>query len=125
MPALLIRLSETELAKLHKLADSLSLPTATWARSELMRLVKAAEPPAPKPFVKAGPKKEPLEVWLTRFAEADKTFPSGQLYFRHIPSNYRLCPEMWDDERAHALCQEDIIPQRGGNITPHPKLHAY
>lgn len=90
-----------------------------------MRLAKVSEPAAPKPFVKAGPKREPVEVWLTRFAEADKTFPSGQLYFRHIPSNYRLCPEMWDDERAHALCQEDIIPQRGGNITTHPKLHAY
>lgn len=131
MPSYKLHYEQSERKDWEKAAEAKRVHLSVWIRLALneaayafAQQVKAA---APKPYVKPGPKGMTDDEYLDKWAELDGValprFASGQRRFRKVVRDYA---ELADDERAHALCQEDLLAQKGVKwVSTHPKLYAY
>ena len=139
MPSITLRMDAAEHLAWKARADAMRVPLAIWIRLTLnaesdkaaapkVRNAEAptVEPPAPKAWVKPGPKRQPLDAFLAELQVSDaEPFPSGQRRYARV----------WDSEGyigqegAHAAVELDLIAAYAAGDKPplkaYPEYKAY
>ncbi len=109
-----LQIEPAEHALLSSCAKEDSLPLAAWCRFSLMKLARDRKPmhAAPKPYVRPGPKSEPVDAYLAKYeAEGVPRFASGQRRFDYIVTMYRgnaYQVGRAHDEGLHAAYEKDL-----------------